>query len=406
MSRTTAREPAGDARPDADQPPQGVAPAEERPAVAGEPRSSDELRLRRSADRSRPDAPAGEAPPKPPLYKRPVFWIVAAVVVIGAGVGVLVWWLHARWNVSTDDAFVTIHYSTVSPRVAGHVQRVLVDDNQDVKAGDLLVELDKTDFLETVKSAQAVLEQAQGQLQQARVQVEASKANAASAEADVASAEASAAQAQSDLERYQKAGPRAVAEQILTQAQATVRTTTANLEAAKAKLASAQAQVRLAISQVVTAEAAVHKAAADLENAQIQLSYTDIKAAEDGRVTNRNVDPGLYISPGQALMALVPANVWVVANYKETQLKNMHPGQPATVHVDAYDIDLPAHVQSVQAGTGAAFSLLPPENATGNYVKVVQRVPVKITFDYLPERRLAPGMSVEPTVNTRPPDHK
>ncbi|MDB5301482.1 MAG: secretion protein HlyD [Phycisphaerales bacterium] len=402
MSRTTARDRAGDGRPQ-EQPAQDVAPTEERAAAAPESRSSDEMRLKRTGERPRSDdAPTAGAPPKPPLYKRPVFWVISTVVVIGASVGILLWWLSARWNVSTDDAFITVHYVTVSSRVAGHVQSVLVDDNQDVKQGQLLAQLDKTDFLEAVKSAQATYEQTQGQVQQARAQVEAAKANVTSTEADVAAAQASAEQAQRDLARYQQAGPQAVSQQVLTQAQATVRTTTANLQAAQARVGAAVAQVRLAQSQVSTAEAAVHKASADLENARLQLSYTDIIAAEEGQVTNRNVDPGSYISPGQALMALVPPNVWVVANFKETQLRQIESGQPATIHVDAYDIDLPGHVQSVQAGTGAAFSLLPPENATGNYVKVVQRVPVKITFDRLPERRLAPGMSVVPTVNTRP----
>jgi membrane fusion protein (multidrug efflux system) len=404
MSRMAARESVGDGQSDQEAP-QGVARPQERPPASAAPPAGEDRARPRDSDAARVDDDR-RTPPKPPLYKRPWFWIVMAVVVIGGGAGLLIWWLHARWNVNTDDAFITTHYVTVSPRVAGHVTKVLVDDNQDVKQGQLLVQLDKSDFEEALKGAQAAYEQAIGQRQQAQAQVVAAKATVASNEADVAAAKANADQAQSDLERYQSAGPRAVSQQTLTQAQANVRTTTANLQAAQAKLVASQAQVRLAESQVVVAEGAVHKAQADLENAKLQLSYTDIKAAEDGQVTNRNVDPGSYLTPGQALMALVPRNVWVIANFKETQLRNMRPGQPASIKIDAYGITLPGHVQSVQAGSGAAFSLLPPENATGNYVKVVQRVPVKIIFDRLPEQRLAPGLSVVPTVDTRPPDHQ
>ncbi|MDB5328945.1 MAG: secretion protein HlyD [Phycisphaerales bacterium] len=404
MSRMAARESVGDGQSDQEAP-QGVARPQERPPGSTAPPTGEDRARPRDSDAARVDDDR-RTPPKPPLYKRPWFWIVTAVVVIGGGAGLLIWWLHARWNVNTDDAFITTHYVTVSPRVAGHVTKVLVDDNQDVKQGQLLVQLDKSDFEEALKGAQAAYEQAIGQRQQAQAQVVAAKATVASNEADVAAAKANADQAQSDLERYQSAGPRAVSQQTLTQAQANVRTTTANLQAAQAKLVASQAQVRLAESQVVVAEGAVHKAQADLENAKLQLSYTDIKAAEDGQVTNRNVDPGSYLTPGQALMALVPPNVWVIANFKETQLRNMRPGQPASIKIDAYGITLPGHVQSVQAGSGAAFSLLPPENATGNYVKVVQRVPVKITFDRLPEQRLAPGLSVVPTVDTRPPEHQ
>ena len=160
--------------------------------------------------------------------------------------------------------------------------------------------------------------------------------------------------------------------------------------------------MNVADSQIVVARAMVDKAKSDLDNAQLQLSYTTIYAAEDGQVTNRSVEVGNYVQPGQALMAIVPTHeVYVIANYKETQLKNVRLKQRVMIHVDAYDIDLPGHVESIQAGSGAAFSLLPPENATGNYVKVVQRIPVKILFDELPPQPLAPGMSVEPKIFTK-----
>lgn len=361
-----------------------------------------------SRDGGAPGAAAGadkseqEKPRKTALFKRPAFWIVAAVILIG-GAGGVIWWLDARYKISTDDAFVSAHNTTVSPRVSGHVVQVLVDDNQDVKKGDLLVVLDDKDFIQALKGMQASLEMAQAQLAQANANLASAKASVAQAQADVSAAQASATQAESDMDRYrsvQKSDPRAVSKQQVDQADATARTTAAQLEASKEKEGAAKAQVAVAAAQIIAAQAAIDKARSDVDNAGLQLSYTKIYAADNGQVTVRSVEVGNYVTPGQALMALVPRNVWVTGNYKETQLRTMRVGQPVKVHVDAYDIDLAAHVQSIQAGSGAAFSLLPPENATGNYVKVVQRIPVKITFDQLPQRRLAPGMSVEATVDT------
>ncbi|HZK81644.1 MAG TPA: HlyD family secretion protein [Humisphaera sp.] len=354
------------------------------------------------------DAPAEGKPTngKTPLYKRPIFWIVVVVGIIAVAIGGVVWWLEVRYQITTDDAFVATHNTTVSPRVAGHVEQVLVDDNQEVKKGELLLVLDDRDFVESLKSYQAALEMAQAQELQARSQVASAKASVAQAQADVISADANAAQARSDLDRYlnvQKVDPRAVSKQVVDQATATARTTAAQLDANKQKQGAAEAQVKVAEAQIVAAQAAIDKARADVENAKLQLSYAKVYAAEDGQVTSRSVEVGNYITPGQALMALVPfdlKNVWVNANFKETQLRKVRVGQSVKIHIDAYDMDIPGHVQSIQAGSGAAFSLLPPENATGNYVKVVQRIPVKITFDWLPERRLAAGMSVEPVVNT------
>jgi membrane fusion protein (multidrug efflux system) len=344
----------------------------------------------------------GNKPKKPPLYKRPVFWIVIAIVLIIAVAALLLWLFDWRYKISTDDAFITAHSTTVSPRISGHVLQVLVDDNQDVKKGTLLVVLDDRDQQQAVKGAQASYESAQAQLVQANAQVLSAKAAVAQAQADVASAEASAKQAESDRERYhsvQKVDPRAVSQQQVDQADANARTTAAQLAAAKQKQGANEAQVKVAEAQIVAAQAMIDKAKSDLDNANLQLSYTRISAAEDGQVTGRNVEVGNYITPGQAVMMLVPRDVYVIANYKETQLKKMRVGDSVKVHVDAYGIDLEGHVQSIQAGSGAAFSLLPPENATGNYVKVVQRLPVKITLDRLPDQRLAPGMSVEPTVH-------
>ncbi len=372
----------------------------------GHSREHDDQAEHESDDSPRqPKDEDSEQPKKPPLYKRPLFWIIISAVVIGSIIAGVLIWLDRRYKVGTDDAFITAHSTTVSPRVSGHVEQVLVDDNQEVKKGDLLVVLDPRDLQQALRANQASLENAQAQAVQANAQLTSAKAQVAQAEADVSSAQANANQAQADLERYQnvqKIDSRAVSKQQVDQANATARTTAAQLEAANQKKGAAEAQVKVAEAQIVAAQAAIDKARADVENASLQLSYGQIHAAEDGQVTNRSVEPGNYVTPGQALMSVVPRNVWVTGNYKETQLKEVKVGQPVKIHVDAYDMDLTGRVQSIQAGSGAAFSLLPPENATGNYVKVVQRVPVKITFDQLPMQRLAPGMSVEPTIDTKP----
>src|SRR5215471_4291892 len=192
--------------------------------------------------------------------------------------------------------------------------------------------------------------------------------------------------------------------QVSPKISAHVKSTTANVESATKKVASQEAQVRLTSAQYVTAEAEEKQREAQLRQAQLQLSYTKIFAPFDGRVTKKSVEPGNYVQPGQTLFSLVPPNVWVIANFKETQLKKMNVGQPVSLRVDAIPgRDFTAHIESFQVGTGSRFTLLPPENATGNFVKVVQRVPVKIVFDEPSANlgRLWAGESVEPRVNVR-----
>ncbi|MBI3565540.1 MAG: HlyD family secretion protein [Elusimicrobia bacterium] len=299
------------------------------------------------------DKTVAEAPiPMHRLHPRhvaasPWKWAVVAAVLTAAGVG---GWLALRApSVSTDDAFIEAHVIPVSSKVAGHVARVLVDDNQAVKAGDALAELDPRDF--------------QTRLDAARGKVAADRAQAAKTAADLARAQALLAKD----------------------------------EASKQDVEHAQAAADEARAEVAQSEAA-------LRQAELDLSYTRLLAPESGRVTRKAVEPGAYVAVGQAMLALVPEQVWVVANFKETQLTRMRPGQRAEVRVDAYpDKLLRGHVDSIQTGTGARFSLLPAENASGNFVKVVQRVPVKIVLDdSLGEGRLlAPGMSVEADVELK-----
>jgi membrane fusion protein (multidrug efflux system) len=355
---------------------------------------------------------------------------------------------------STDDAFIQAHVVAVAPKVANYVSRVYIDDNSHVKRGDLLVELDPRDFETRVAQARANLaaavaehqaattnvrvvattssagvSQAEAGVQTTQRQADAARSRLEQAHAQAQAAEAEATRAAADVVRYEdllQSG--AVSRQERDNAVAANRTAAANLDAAgkaeqaaadgfrqtqaqvaqaQAQLASAKAapdQIALSRAQAAQAAARISQLEAALRQAELDLSYTKIYASETGRVTRKSVEPGNYVQVNQILFSIVPDQVWVVANFKETQLRDMRPGQPVTIRVDAYpDRRFRGHVDSIQAGSGAAFSLLPPENATGNYVKVVQRVPVKILIDEPPDPAhvLGPGMSVVPDVRVR-----
>jgi membrane fusion protein (multidrug efflux system) len=245
---------------------------------------------------------------------------------------------------------------------------------------------------------------ARSQTDESQAQVKVSQAKVAQAQAAVTSADAEAQRATEDLNRYETVESRAVSKSAFDQARAQARSASANLEAARSQAQAAESEVALSQAAVVTAAAAIQQAEAKLQQAELNLSYTKIVAPLAARVTARTVQLGNYVQPGQALLALVPRNVWVTANFKETQLTRMHAGQPVELGVDAYpNRKFKGKVDSLQTGTGARFSLLPPENAVGNYVKVVQRVPVKIVFDELLPTNLdiAPGMSVVPEVKVK-----
>ncbi len=364
--------------------------------------------------------------------KRVLSLLIGLVLAVGAISG-LVSWLQAGHYESTDDAFIEGHVIQISPRVAGQVLKVHIDDNQEVKQGDLLVEIDPRDFEARLAQARAALEAGNAKkqsaqfnvsltevtsgavLQQASAQVEAARQNLESARAQLKAAEAEEIKDSDDEKRNQELyGRELIARQELDHSVAAMRTSAAQLESARRRVAEAEAQVHVAIARLADAKAAPDRvavsqaqaktASADLEQleamvkqAELELSYTKIYAPETGRVTRKTVEPGAYLQVGQALMAIVPSHVWVIANFKETQLTTMRTGQPVELRVDTYPHKIfKGHVDSIQAGAGARFSLLPPENATGNYVKVVQRIPVKIVFDESsdPDHLLAPGMSV------------
>jgi membrane fusion protein (multidrug efflux system) len=328
---------------------------------------------------------------------------IALFLVLGAlGLWGVTTWLQTRGTEATDDAFIDGHISQVSAQIGGRVSAILVQDNAVVAAGQVLLRIDPRDYQVRLEQAQAQADQAAAELTQARGTLAVRLTDVGQADANIREAQATLQQAEQDLARYRAINPRAITRQTIDSATAAQRTAQARLDASRHAAAGARAQIQVAQAQIASAEAALHTAQANVNNAKLQLSYTAVGAPAAGRVTRRTVEVGNYINPGQALLAIVQPGLWVTANFKETQLTHMCPGQPVTIRVDAFpDADLTGHVDSLQTGTGAIFATLPTENATGNYVKVVQRLPVKILFDGDAAKHLllAPGMSASPRVN-------
>jgi membrane fusion protein (multidrug efflux system) len=340
-----------------------------------------------------------------PLYRRPAFMIAIVVLAILGVVG-FSFWLDSRNFQDTDDAYIDGHVIPINPQISAIVSAVHIEDNQPVHKGDLLVELDTTDFDVALQQAKGAQASANGKLEQAKASVETSRSAVVEAHAEVDAQQVNFENADRDLKRYQELDERAKSQQAQDNATAAQKTALAQVEQAKAKLQSAQSQVISAQANVLGADGDLQKAMADTRRAQVNLGYCKIYAPIDGRITTKNVDAGMYVTPANPMFQLVPSDVWVTANFKETQLDDMQPGQEVTILVDAYpDKEFHGKVQSVQMGTGSRFSVIPAENATGNFVKVVQRVPVKIVFDSDPNtdpnHLLAPGMSVEPKVRIR-----
>jgi membrane fusion protein (multidrug efflux system) len=353
--------------------------------------------------------PAKEDPPKEKkkgLLQRPFLLGIGAVLFVAVAVGGLLWWLNARKFENSDDAFIDTHIVRLAPQIAGRVTQVLADDNALVQPGQTLVLIDSADAETRVAQNQAQKAQAQSQVEDALAQIRVNEAAYHQAQADVAAATAQADNAARDLSRYQalqRANPAAVAQQQFDQAETTARQTAAQRDSTVKAAASRLAQIAASRTQVASARAQVNAAQAQLNEANINLGYNRIVAPLAGHIAQKTVAVGNYVQPGTQLMAIVPLNIWVTANFKETQLAHMRVGQHVDVHADACPGDtITGHVDSIQRGAGQAFGILPPENATGNYVKVVQRVPVKIVLDGVPDHcPLGPGMSVEPKVRVR-----
>jgi membrane fusion protein (multidrug efflux system) len=345
---------------------------------------------------------------KPSVFKKPLFWVILIVVVGGLIVGGVLYWLHARQFESTDDAFVDTHIVRLAPQVAGTLVQVADIDNRHVEAGRLLAVIKASGRDAQVAEAQANESQARAQFAQAQAQVTAAEAQRQQAAAQARVPMAAAVKAQQDLARYEallRLDPSAVAGQQLDQARATARQTAADAAAAREQIDTAQ--ISVARKPVGAAKSVIDARRAQVEQANVTIGDLRLTAPVAGQVVNRSVNVGSYVAPGTQLMAIVPDTMWVTANFKETQLTLMKIGQPVDIHVDAYPgVDFKGHVDSIQRGAGQAFALLPPQNATGNYVKVVQRVPVRIVFDAKngpdPKRYpIGPGMSVVPTVKVR-----
>ncbi|EOL8956934.1 HlyD family secretion protein [Cronobacter dublinensis] len=339
--------------------------------------------------------------------KKPL--IILGVVVIIMVIGALIWWLMTRNLETTDDAFIEGDAVTVAPKVAGYVTELRVKDNQRVKKGDLLVVIDPRDATAQRDQARAQLSLAQSQLHQAQAQLALAKvqypAQRDQAKAQVLRAEAELANARAEYQRQRGVDPRATSKQNIDAASAQLRSAEAGLANAKAQLEVAeqvQLQIRQQETNVEARESQVAQARAQLQTAELNLSYTEVRAPFDGFVTKRNVQNGTLVQAGSALFSLVSPDIWVVANFKESQLERMRPGDKVAVSVDAFpDLELEGHVESIQQGSGSRFSAFPAENATGNFVKIVQRVPVKIVIDKGLEHWDQPlplGLSVEPEV--------
>ena len=358
-----------------------------------------------------PGLPPGTLPPGAPprRSRKPVVLGVLLTVVIAAAVVTTLWLVHASGYESTDDAAIDGHVVTISPQVAAAVAKVHVDDNQFVHKGDVMVELDPTDYAVGLEQARAMATAQAGKLAEADSAIVSAEATRDAAAADVEVAKANAENAHADFERYvalQKRTPGAVSKMQFDQSTAGERAAGAQVKQAEARLAQAQSDIATKRAMLAAAKGDAAKAEADVRRATINLGYCTIVAPQDGRVTRKTVEPGSYVQVGEQLLAVVPTDVWVTANFKETQLDRMRRDQPVTVTVDAYPgLTLHGHVDSFQSGTGARFSVLPAENATGNYVKVVQRLPVKVVLDGHPgddkDHPLSPGMSVEPEVSLK-----
>ena len=342
----------------------------------------------------------------PGLLQRPVFLIIGAVVLAVLIVGGILWWLHARQFESTDDAYIDTQIVHLAPQVPGEVQRVLVTDNQALRAGQLLVEIEPSQFHAQVQQAEATRAQAVSGMAQAEAAVGVDQAKLGQAQDDERAAQANAVKAARDLERYEalkRINAQAVSQEQLDQYAAQAANSADQRDAAGRAVKAAAAQLASTRTQIGAARAKQQAAEAQLRQQGVNLSDTKIVAPIAGTVAHKTVAPGNYVQAGQELLAIVPRNVWVTANFKETQLPRVRVGDAVDIRVDGCKgVTLNGRVDSIQRGAGQAFALLPAENATGNFVKVVQRVPVKITLKDVPrDCVLGPGMSVSPKVRIR-----
>ncbi|MGH6646993.1 HlyD family secretion protein [Aquabacterium sp.] len=353
-------------------------------------------------------APAAAQPAAKPPSKVRVFGVLGVLILAGLGFGGRMYWRSQNF-VETENAYVAGHVHPISARISGVVTKVLVDDNQVVKAGQVIAELDPADQHVKLEQIQAQIASVEQQMLQADAQTAQARASASAAQAQVAQAQAQSLRAQQDAERYGQlynTQMKAVAKSELDAATAARTGALADVAARKDAALAAQAQVGAAQSAREVLKAQVKVLQAQAKDAQLQLGYNTIVAPVGGRLGKRNIEVGARVQPGQQLAAIVEDKVWVTANFKETQLAGLKPGQEVDVAIDALPGEhLKARLDSFSPASGNQFALLPADNATGNFTKIVQRVPVKLTFaDADLQRlagRLAPGMSALAEVDLR-----
>jgi membrane fusion protein, multidrug efflux system len=349
-----------------------------------------------------------KGPAKPPVWKRPLFWLIFIAALLIILVVAIAMWIHSRRYESTDDAFVDAHIIRIAPQVSGLLVAVADADNRHVKPGQLLAVVEASGPEAQLAGARAELAEADAGIRQAEARVLAARAQVSQAEKDAEAPAAAARRAADDYARYRTLRSLDAAAAAPTQidaARAEAEATAAQAAAARRQVETQRANVLVARRQVEAARAQRSAALARIQQVGVTVGDLRITAPVAGQVVNRSVNLGSYVSPGTQLMSLVPDQMWVTANFKETQITLMQRGQPVSIEVDAFPgIEFHGHVDSIQRGAGQAFAVLPAQNATGNFVKVVQRVPVRILFDRPDPLRYAigPGMSVEATVQVRP----
>ena len=356
-----------------------------------------------NSDHPQPD----DRGPDKPRSKKPLI-IIAIVTVVLAIVGFIVWFAR-RNQVTTDDAYTDGNVVTMAPKVSGYVVELRVDDNMRVKNGDLLVRIDPRDYLAALSQAEAAVRLAAAQLRSAQDSLRVARvqypAQLMTAEAQQQAALASLELAERQYVRQHEVDKRATTQENIDTSTSQQRNSAASLRSARAQVEVAKLvpeQIRLAETTVQEREAQVQQAEAQLDQAKLNLAYTEIRAPQDGFVTERSVNVGDLMSAGATMFLIVTPEVWVTANFKESQIGRMRPGDRVDIEIDAYPgYRLAGHVQSIQYGSGSRFSAFPAENATGNFVKIVQRVPVKIVIDrgLDPDRPLPIGLSVSPVVH-------
>jgi membrane fusion protein (multidrug efflux system) len=338
--------------------------------------------------------------------------IIAAIVVVVLAIAILIYWIVAiRGRETTDDAFTEGRVIPIAARVTGYIATLAVNDNQFVHTGDPLLTIDTADYEASLDNARAAVEQAQAQVEAAQPNFDVQRSNIqtqlASAREDVERARVAYARAKADADRVRAVDPRATSQSQIDQAGESERSTMAQLRSAEARLNTAQLTPQSTAAEaarVRQAEAQLLSAQAQLKQAELNLGYTTLRAPQDGYVSRRSAEVGAHVQTGQTLLSLVSPQVWVIANFKEDQLETMRPGQPVALSIDAFpSLEVHGHVDSIQRGSGSRFSAFPAENATGNFVKIVQRVPVKILIDsgLDPNVPMPLGASVVPTVDMR-----